>query len=72
MRKSCSRGENFWAGGDGTVKLRFLAGVGVWFAGGGAAITMMTFAATYSHILTIFGVQVSAVAAVTAFVSEMD
>ncbi|WP_234977580.1 MFS transporter [Cutibacterium acnes] len=41
----------------------------MWFAGGGAAITMMTFAATYSAHLNDIGVQVSAVAAVTAFVS---
>lgn len=41
----------------------------IWFAGGGAAITMMTFAATYSAHLNDIGVRVSAVAAVTAFVS---
>lgn len=41
----------------------------MWLAGGGAAITMMTFAATYSSHLNDIGVQVSAVAAVTAFVS---
>lgn len=41
----------------------------MWFAGGGAAITMMTFAATYSAHLNDIGVHVSAVAAVTAFVS---
>ncbi|PZQ74711.1 MAG: MFS transporter, partial [Cutibacterium acnes] len=41
----------------------------MWLAGGGAAITMMIFAATYSSHLNDIGVQVSAVAAVTAFVS---
>ncbi|MSS45566.1 OFA family MFS transporter [Cutibacterium sp. WCA-380-WT-3A] len=41
----------------------------IWFAGGGAAVAMMTLVATYSAHLNDVGVPVSAVAAITAFVS---